>query len=126
MTRKIVQLVLLTLLGCAPAPSGGDKVVNGEASLIEDHPYIVSLQMFVRDGSGRDVFMHFCGASIVSENLIVTAAHCLTDLVAAGGAPRLRVVAARPGMITARQDATITPLHNAQNTAPSCRRAHQT
>ncbi|MCU0675621.1 MAG: serine protease [Myxococcota bacterium] len=93
MARKIVQLVLLTLLGCAPATSGGDKVVNGEASLIEDHPYIVSLQMFVRDSSGTDVFVHFCGASILSENLIVTAAHCLTDLVAGGGAPRLRVVA---------------------------------
>ncbi|XP_017001064.2 trypsin alpha-3 [Drosophila takahashii] len=49
------------------SPQDG-RIVGGIASSIEDRPWQVSLQ---RSGA------HFCGGSIISNNIIVTAAHCL-------------------------------------------------
>nr|AAC39131.1 midgut-specific serine protease 2 [Stomoxys calcitrans] len=45
------------------------RIVNGVATTIEEHPYQVSLQGL----SGS----HFCGGSIISEDIVVTAAHCM-------------------------------------------------
>ncbi|XP_017769480.1 PREDICTED: trypsin-7-like [Nicrophorus vespilloides] len=50
-----------------------DRIVGGEAVEIEDYPYQLSLQYF---GS------HICGASIISQNFAVTAAHCTDGLTA--------------------------------------------
>nr|NP_610874.1 Ser8 [Drosophila melanogaster]AAF58377.1 Ser8 [Drosophila melanogaster]AAY55696.1 IP02554p [Drosophila melanogaster] len=69
-------LALLALTNGAVIPIGlepqtsslGGRIVGGTASSIEDRPWQVSLQ---RSGS------HFCGGSIISNNIIVTAAHCL-------------------------------------------------
>ncbi|XP_065369194.1 trypsin-like [Calliphora vicina] len=45
------------------------RIVNGVDTTIQAHPYQVSLQT----NSG----FHFCGGSIVSKDVIVTAAHCM-------------------------------------------------
>ncbi|XP_068148187.1 trypsin theta [Drosophila tropicalis] len=45
------------------------RIVGGEDTTIAAHPYQVSLQN--KRGS------HFCGGSLVSKNIVVTAAHCL-------------------------------------------------
>lgn len=45
----------------------GFKIVGGNVTEIEKIPYIASLQNF---GS------HICGCNIISENFILTAAHC--------------------------------------------------
>ena len=50
------------------------RIVNGELTTIEAHPYQVSLQTI----SGS----HFCGGSIISEDIIVTAAHCMQSYTA--------------------------------------------
>uniref|UniRef100_A0A1L8EFX1 Putative trypsin-like protein n=1 Tax=Haematobia irritans TaxID=7368 RepID=A0A1L8EFX1_HAEIR len=53
-------------------PSSNDwegRIVNGVDTTIEAHPYQVSLQ----SNSGS----HFCGGSIISEDVVVTAAHCM-------------------------------------------------
>ncbi|GJQ74528.1 hypothetical protein Trydic_g21393 [Trypoxylus dichotomus] len=44
-----------------------ERIVGGIEANIEDFPYQISLQY-----KGR----HFCGGSIISSNLVVTAAHC--------------------------------------------------
>lgn len=44
------------------------KIVGGMNTEIGEFPFMVSL---IRRGR------HFCGATIVSENFLVTAAHCL-------------------------------------------------
>lgn len=44
------------------------RIVGGEATTIDQIPYQVSL-------SNRG-FSHFCGGSIISEEWILTAAHC--------------------------------------------------
>lgn len=43
------------------------RIIGGEPALIEDYPYQVSLQY--------DTY-HICGGVIISENYVVTAAHC--------------------------------------------------
>ncbi|XP_033151508.1 trypsin alpha-3 [Drosophila mauritiana] len=69
-------LALLALTNGAVIPIGlepqtsshGARIVGGTTSSIEDRPWQVSLQ---RSGG------HFCGGSIISNDIIVTAAHCL-------------------------------------------------
>ncbi|XP_011180898.1 trypsin [Zeugodacus cucurbitae] len=44
------------------------RIVNGEETNIQAHPYQISLQ--TKSG-------HFCGGSIINKDTVVTAAHCL-------------------------------------------------
>uniref|UniRef100_A0A1I8PGP6 Peptidase S1 domain-containing protein n=1 Tax=Stomoxys calcitrans TaxID=35570 RepID=A0A1I8PGP6_STOCA len=66
-------LLILGVVNTAVAeffPNGLDGgIVNGVNTTIQKHPYQVSLQT----NDGR----HFCGGSIISEDIIVTAAHCM-------------------------------------------------
>ncbi|XP_014236172.1 trypsin-1-like [Trichogramma pretiosum] len=43
------------------------RIVGGEEASIENHPWLVSLQA---------LGFHVCGGSIISETLVLTAAHC--------------------------------------------------
>ena len=66
-------LAVFALFSCAIAGTIPDdldgRIVNGVDTTIQAHPYQVSLQT----NSG----FHFCGGSIISEDIIVTAAHCM-------------------------------------------------
>ncbi|XP_077888806.1 chymotrypsinogen B isoform X2 [Ictidomys tridecemlineatus] len=76
--------LLGTAFGCGvpaihPVLSGLSRIVNGEDAVPGSWPWQVSLQ----DKTG----FHFCGGSLISENWVVTAAHCgvkTSDLVVAG------------------------------------------
>ncbi|XP_038213655.1 trypsin-2-like [Zerene cesonia] len=48
-----------------------DRIVNGQSANIQDHPYQVS---FIVNNS------YFCGGFIVSENYVMTAAHCAQNV----------------------------------------------
>ncbi|XP_028174844.1 trypsin theta-like, partial [Ostrinia furnacalis] len=50
-----------------PRPQGSDRIVGGQETTIEEHPYQVS---FIVNNS------YFCGGFIVSEDYILTAGHC--------------------------------------------------
>lgn len=53
-----------------PAPDG--KIVGGEPTFIEQIPYQASMQFFSR---------HTCGAVVINENYVLTAAHCTDGYV---------------------------------------------
>lgn len=50
--------------------SSEGRIVGGEETTIEAHPYQVSLQ---RDGR------HICGGAVIAESIALTAAHCLEN-----------------------------------------------
>ncbi|XP_003745785.1 transmembrane protease serine 9 [Galendromus occidentalis] len=51
-------------------------ILGGITSSTDDFPWMVSLR---RLRPGNKVSTHFCGGSIVSENAVVTAAHCVEE-----------------------------------------------
>ncbi|XP_017773899.1 PREDICTED: trypsin-7-like [Nicrophorus vespilloides] len=68
MFKLALVSALVALAAASPmTPRLDGRIVGGETVVIEDFPYQLSLQYY---GS------HICGASIVSKNFAVTAAHC--------------------------------------------------
>ncbi|XP_036345585.1 trypsin-like [Rhagoletis pomonella] len=73
---RFVALFALVSVACGgllPDDLDG-RIVNGVDTTITAHPYQVSLQTTSAS--------HFCGGSIINENTIVTAAHCLQSYTA--------------------------------------------
>ena len=80
--RWAVAGAMSLLVGCGPevveekgtqepVASGGQEIVGGTATTIAANPWQVSLQT----SSG----FHFCGGSVLNENWILTAQHCVND-----------------------------------------------
>lgn len=76
-------ILLLTVALCAAVPidrkDGVEgRIVGGSKTTINQHPWQVSVQ---RSG------VHFCGGSLLSSTIVVTAAHCLLKVTV----PTLRI-----------------------------------
>lgn len=71
MISVAVVFACFSLALSAPQPQDVQKsdsrIVGGHSTTIEEFPYIVSL---------RKAGSHTCGAVIISEDYLVTAAHC--------------------------------------------------
>lgn len=70
MIKKIVIICALITLINALSWNYNPKIINGENAKEGEIPYQVSLQ-------NKFSSFHFCGGSILNENYIITAAHCV-------------------------------------------------
>jgi hypothetical protein len=53
-----------------------EKIQHGKEAKLFEHPWIVAMYV-VNETSGQEIF--FCGGSLVSEKVIITAAHCIRE-----------------------------------------------
>ncbi|XP_055850332.1 trypsin beta-like [Episyrphus balteatus] len=80
---RLIVVVLSVLCFASAAPeNNSDRIVNGRSASILEYNYQVSIQ---QDG------FHFCGGSIIGRKWILTAAHCLRDIIAKNQQSSLRV-----------------------------------
>lgn len=96
MLRLILISVLATLVNCnsdyfqkyyanrVPQKQNGDARIVGGETAKDRVNYQISMQMRTRGGGGFFFFQqpasnwsHFCGGSVLNENYIITAAHCV-------------------------------------------------
>ncbi|KAM9288565.1 chymotrypsinogen A-like [Morus bassanus] len=130
--RATLSLESCGVPAITPVINGYNRIVNGEPAVPGSWPWQVSLQR-------RDNF-HFCGGSLISENWVVTAAHCgvrTTDVVVVGAydqdspspdEQRLSIEKVfknpRFNMLTIRDDITLlklaTPARLSARVSPVC------
>lgn len=85
--------------------TGEPEIVGGSTTTISKHPWQIQLWIVLPDG--RRAF--FCGGSIVRDDVIVTAAHCLDDLDVLGFDDDLQITAGSTfESITAGQQREVT------------------
>ncbi|XP_017838026.1 trypsin zeta-like [Drosophila busckii] len=87
MSHALVQRYLLCLclfgllaLGCAQPLQDHERIVGGRDTDISVYPHQISLRRKAITAP-RNSFSHICGGSIVADNIIVTAAHCIIGSV---------------------------------------------
>ncbi|CAF4836500.1 unnamed protein product [Pieris macdunnoughi] len=73
MLRYLALVCVLTW--SAQATKVVPKIVGGTEAAEGEFPYLASLRVY----DYRNVLTHFCGSSIISHWLVMTAAHCMLD-----------------------------------------------
>jgi secreted trypsin-like serine protease len=140
--RNVVTVVLglmLSLSVAVPVFAAQPRVVGGEPVPNGDYPFVASLgdARFGATAYGR----HFCGASLIDRNSVLTAAHCVqgtpkrplrvtvgrTVQSGSGGATRrVSRIAIHPrfnGVSNVRYDAAVLTLNNPVGGIPAIRLA---
>ena len=70
--KTILKITLLIMLSITTQAK--NKIIGGQRTSNQNHPWQVSLQ--------RSFTGHFCGGSLIQENIVLTAAHCVDDIKA--------------------------------------------
>lgn len=76
--RQLVQfvVVLCAVASVTVAVPYEGRVISGSVAIPHSAPYIISMQVLNVTGD-PEVTRHTCGGSIIDENWVITAAHCV-------------------------------------------------
>lgn len=55
----------------------GQAIIHGHEAQPNQFPFMVSLRELLRTTSGIQSYNHFCGATSISGQWVISAAHCL-------------------------------------------------
>ncbi|HEV7864617.1 MAG TPA: trypsin-like serine protease, partial [Acidimicrobiia bacterium] len=72
----ILCFVMVRPVPASSRPGGSVRIVGGQPPADGRYPFVVSLQKAGATGAPA----HFCGASLVDEVWVLTAAHCVKSL----------------------------------------------
>jgi secreted trypsin-like serine protease len=78
---RVALLVVLTALA-GPAAAGAQvapRVVGGDTTTIEQYPWQAALVFDPAKVSGNAFQRQFCGGSLITPSIVMTAAHCVFD-----------------------------------------------
>jgi secreted trypsin-like serine protease len=101
MSRFILFVILMLLIGCGGGSSGGSssscgalntRIFNGEECNQETRSSVVELYARKRIGDQFEL-VGFCTGTFISVTSILTSAHCFTDAAAAFGRENIEFVA---------------------------------
>ena len=63
-------LVLLSLCVATASAVGDKRIINGDDASVYSHPYIASLQQYIRTGYYSYQWSHTCGGSLITEEWV--------------------------------------------------------
>jgi V8-like Glu-specific endopeptidase len=108
----LVVLVLASTSVTARADVAGDphkRIVGGQTTSIADWPWQVAL---VQQGSGSAYNRQFCGGSLLTPTIVLTAAHCLYDSGSFTPANQIAVVTGRTNLSSSSgQEIDVAAVH---------------
>ncbi len=85
MKHTLILIILLTVSALSIQPSKSDspkddsgRIINGHDVPEGKYPFVVSLQESSSPCHSKGE--HFCGGSVINDNTILTAAHCLLKM----------------------------------------------
>ena len=81
-TARLLSCLILMLLAIAPAASARSpepRVVGGSQTTIEHYPWQAAVVVDRAKDAGNAHQRQFCGGSLITTSIVLTAAHCVYD-----------------------------------------------
>ena len=91
------------------------KIVGGVTTLFTDNPWQVAL---IRSAVPEPTRSQFCGGSIIRDNWILTAGHCVRNSIVREDAARLEVIAGTSQYAAGGERLKVAAIHHAPELQP--------
>ncbi|KAI5644998.1 trypsin domain-containing protein [Phthorimaea operculella] len=77
MQTVLFLLFCVVSVWAVPARNGAQRIVGGEVTTIDQHPYMAAMLVYV---SSANAYLQSCGGAILNERTILSAGHCYVSM----------------------------------------------